>query len=39
MKLYTPRKQTTMPIPKTSCPNCGKQSVGDGKRVVKKTKR
>lgn len=39
MKIYTPRKQATLPIPKTNCPNCGGQSNGTGKKTIKKTKK
>ena len=35
MKIYTPRKQATMPVPKANCPTCGKS----GTKTKTKTKK
>lgn len=34
MKIYTPRKQATMPVPKANCPTCGKKT-----KTITKTKK
>ena len=40
MKVFIPRRQATLPIPKTGCPNCGKPSAGAvRKQTNKKTKK